>query len=134
MYAQYKVDRGRKDHWAMYPCPQKIDVVYKPLPWQPVDVRSVPKDVPMTAKQVLQTISGGEVTGLSNSKSLMGIDFEIFPVDSNGRNYKPLFATAYCKSNGERAIYSLLGNVRPGPHLATTPTRVGVLGKRISLA
>ncbi len=56
MYAQYKVDRGRKDHWAMYPCPQKIDVVYKPLPWQPVDVRSVPKDVPMTAEQVRQTI------------------------------------------------------------------------------
>jgi hypothetical protein len=30
MYAQYKVDRGRKDHWAMYPCPQKIPVVYEP--------------------------------------------------------------------------------------------------------
>ena len=32
MYAQYKVDRGRKDHWAMYPCPPKIPVVYEPLP------------------------------------------------------------------------------------------------------
>src|SRR6185437_2728899 len=31
MYAQYKVDRGRKDHWAMYPCPQRIPVVYEPL-------------------------------------------------------------------------------------------------------
>ena len=39
MYVQYKVDRGRKDHWAMYPCPPKIEVVYQPLPWQPVDVR-----------------------------------------------------------------------------------------------
>ena len=43
MYAQYKVDRGRKDHWAMYPCPQKIPVVYEPLspnekgPSQPID-------------------------------------------------------------------------------------------------
>jgi hypothetical protein len=24
MYKQYKVDRGRKDHWAIYPCPAKI--------------------------------------------------------------------------------------------------------------
>ncbi|MCE9555693.1 MAG: FecR domain-containing protein [Planctomycetes bacterium] len=27
MYAQYKVDRGRKDHWAMYPAPTEIPVV-----------------------------------------------------------------------------------------------------------
>jgi tetratricopeptide (TPR) repeat protein len=26
-YAKYKVDRGRKDHWAMYKCPEKIPVV-----------------------------------------------------------------------------------------------------------
>jgi hypothetical protein len=32
MYAQFKVDRGRKDHWAMYPCPAKIPVVYQPPP------------------------------------------------------------------------------------------------------
>jgi tetratricopeptide (TPR) repeat protein len=31
MYAQYKVDRGRKDHWAMYPCPQEIPVVTEPV-------------------------------------------------------------------------------------------------------
>src|SRR6185437_8119053 len=30
MYAQYKVDRGRKDHWAMYPCPARIPVIYEP--------------------------------------------------------------------------------------------------------
>jgi tetratricopeptide (TPR) repeat protein len=38
MYAQYKVDRGRKDHWAMYPCPPKIPVVYEPLPSPEMDV------------------------------------------------------------------------------------------------
>ncbi|MEX2185366.1 MAG: VIT domain-containing protein [Pirellulales bacterium] len=27
MYAQYNVDRGRKDHWAMYPCPAEMEVV-----------------------------------------------------------------------------------------------------------
>jgi hypothetical protein len=36
MYAQYKVDRGRKDHWAMYPCPQKIPVISEPLENQPI--------------------------------------------------------------------------------------------------
>ncbi|HYV34408.1 MAG TPA: VIT domain-containing protein [Gemmataceae bacterium] len=29
-YAKYNVDRGRKDHWAMYACPDKIPVVYEP--------------------------------------------------------------------------------------------------------
>jgi tetratricopeptide (TPR) repeat protein len=31
MYQQFKVDRGRKDHWALYDCPEKIAVVYEPL-------------------------------------------------------------------------------------------------------
>jgi tetratricopeptide (TPR) repeat protein len=35
MYQQYKVDRGRKDHWAMYPCPETIPVVYEPPDQQP---------------------------------------------------------------------------------------------------
>jgi tetratricopeptide (TPR) repeat protein len=32
MYEQYKVDRGRKDHWALYPCPAKIPVVSEAKP------------------------------------------------------------------------------------------------------
>lgn len=30
MYTQFKVDRGRKDHWALYPAPDKIPVVKEP--------------------------------------------------------------------------------------------------------
>src|SRR5262249_9817533 len=30
MYRENRVDRGRKDHWAMYPCPEKIPVGYEP--------------------------------------------------------------------------------------------------------
>jgi ferric-dicitrate binding protein FerR (iron transport regulator) len=30
MYQQFGVDRGRKDHWAMYSCPENIPVVYEP--------------------------------------------------------------------------------------------------------
>jgi hypothetical protein len=30
MYVQFGVDRGRKDHWAMYACPPQIPVVFEP--------------------------------------------------------------------------------------------------------
>ena len=43
MYEQFNVDRGRKDHWALYPAPATIQVVHEPGPTlpkneQPVDV------------------------------------------------------------------------------------------------
>ncbi len=56
MYAQYKVDRGRKDHWAMYPCPAKIPIVYDPLPGMPADPRGVPANPKPTVPQVVQTV------------------------------------------------------------------------------
>src|SRR5262245_38250024 len=49
MYKQYKVDRGRKDHWALYPCPDKIKVVHEPDP-------RLAGAKPRTAKEVLQTV------------------------------------------------------------------------------
>lgn len=33
-YKRFKVDRGRKDHWALYPCPDRIPVVFEPDPNQ----------------------------------------------------------------------------------------------------
>jgi ferric-dicitrate binding protein FerR (iron transport regulator)/tetratricopeptide (TPR) repeat protein len=42
MYKEFKVDRGRKDHWAMYPCPEKIPTVYVPDADQPA-VSNAPK-------------------------------------------------------------------------------------------
>ena len=58
MYDQYNVDRGRKDHWALYPCPEKIDVVHEPLegPQQgdPPD-RDTPTAKPSPA-EVLRTL------------------------------------------------------------------------------
>jgi ferric-dicitrate binding protein FerR (iron transport regulator)/tetratricopeptide (TPR) repeat protein len=32
MYVQFGVDRGRKDHWAMYACPPEIPVVFEAAP------------------------------------------------------------------------------------------------------
>ncbi len=56
MYKEFKVDRGRKDHWALYPCPETIKVVYELDPTQPVDVRNAPKGDKPAANQVLQTL------------------------------------------------------------------------------
>lgn len=53
MYVQYKVDRGRKDHWAMYPCPEKIAVVYEPEDGQPGDPK---KGIKPSVQQVYKTI------------------------------------------------------------------------------
>src|SRR5439155_25748563 len=53
MYQQYKVDRGRKDHWAMYPCPAKMPVVYEPEDGVVADPK---KGVKPSAKQILDTI------------------------------------------------------------------------------
>jgi tetratricopeptide (TPR) repeat protein len=51
MYAEFKVDRDRKDHWAMYPCPTRVPFVKGPEGKEP----STAKDKP-GSKDVLQTI------------------------------------------------------------------------------
>ena len=58
MYTQFKVDRGRKDHWAMYDCPPKIPVVYEPLPGMPAEASNLPKGQKPNVQQVVQTVSG----------------------------------------------------------------------------
>jgi hypothetical protein len=56
MYKQFKVDRGRKDHWAPYVTPEKIPVVFEPEAGQPIDARFAPKTEKPHANQVLGTI------------------------------------------------------------------------------
>jgi ferric-dicitrate binding protein FerR (iron transport regulator) len=56
MYEEFKVDRGRKDHWALYPCPEKIPVVYEPDPNSPIDPRIAAAQKP-SAQQVMQTVA-----------------------------------------------------------------------------
>ena len=33
MYEEYDVERGRKDHWAMYDSPKEIEVIKEPVDW-----------------------------------------------------------------------------------------------------
>ncbi len=56
MYKEFKVDRGRKDHWAMYPCSQTIPIVFEPDPTQPIDVRNAPKTPKPVVNLVLPTV------------------------------------------------------------------------------
>ena len=55
MYKEFKVDRGRKDHWAMYPCPPKTPLVYEPLATE-IDARNAPTGLKPRANQVRPTI------------------------------------------------------------------------------
>ncbi|MBM4069723.1 MAG: hypothetical protein FJ271_12345 [Planctomycetes bacterium] len=56
-YQRFKVDRGRKDHWAMYFCPERIPIVYEP---SATFAENTPKpakvDGKRAAKEVLQSI------------------------------------------------------------------------------
>jgi hypothetical protein len=53
MYARFKVDRGRKDHWAMYSCPEKVPVVFEPEDGQVGDPR---RGLKPSARRVAKTI------------------------------------------------------------------------------
>jgi len=55
MYERFGVDRGRKDHWAPYATPKKIEVKYEPEPGQPTD-RFAPKAEKPHRNDILQTI------------------------------------------------------------------------------
>jgi tetratricopeptide (TPR) repeat protein len=58
MYRQFNVDRGRKDHWAMYPCPDEIPVVYEPDPNRPmVNLPDSTGQEKPTVAQVLATVT-----------------------------------------------------------------------------
>jgi predicted Zn-dependent protease len=53
-YVQYKVDRSRKDRWALYPAPKKIAVVYEPDPDLPNPKAKAGQRLP--ARQVVKTV------------------------------------------------------------------------------
>jgi thioredoxin-like negative regulator of GroEL len=56
MYQRFKVDRGRKDHWAPYVTPKTIPVLYEPEVGQPVDARFAPKTEKPHVNQVQSTV------------------------------------------------------------------------------
>ncbi|MCI0380086.1 MAG: hypothetical protein L0215_21085, partial [Gemmataceae bacterium] len=71
LYTQYKVDRGRKDHWALYPAPAKIPVVYEPEEGQP-DPKLLKESKKLPAKTVMQSIASRAQT--SEAKTRKSLD------------------------------------------------------------
>jgi tetratricopeptide (TPR) repeat protein len=52
MYKEHKVDRGRSDHWALYPAPDTIKVIHEPLRgWQSLPPIDPPKNPDPPKKQ-----------------------------------------------------------------------------------
>ena len=66
MYEQYNVDRGRKDHWALYPCPEKIEVIHEPLVGPHRDPPEESKETKPSPREVLGTLLV-RVPGFGNS-------------------------------------------------------------------
>jgi ferric-dicitrate binding protein FerR (iron transport regulator) len=56
MYKEFKVEQGRKDHWAAFAAPDKIPVVYEPDPTQIGDTRNAPQDRKPSKPEILSTI------------------------------------------------------------------------------
>ncbi|MFT4546304.1 MAG: hypothetical protein ACI8XO_000552 [Verrucomicrobiales bacterium] len=63
MYKEYKVEKGRKDHWAAYPASDEIPVVHEPQQWHaqiwsslsPIDESQV-TTAPKTVEEILGTL------------------------------------------------------------------------------
>src|SRR5262245_21899442 len=53
MYQQFKVDRGRKDHWALYPAPDKVPVFYEDEDGNRIDPKKAARPIPT---QVIETV------------------------------------------------------------------------------
>ncbi|MEJ7591773.1 MAG: hypothetical protein WKF77_09505, partial [Planctomycetaceae bacterium] len=55
MYTQFNIDRGRKDHWALYPCPEQIAVVVENT-GEAVPTEGVTSSGPKSPADVMSTI------------------------------------------------------------------------------
>jgi hypothetical protein len=70
MYTRFKVDRGRKDHWAMYPAPARIPVVVEPLEGDPGDPK---KGIKPSARFVAETVRTRPVPSVFRGQRPLGI-------------------------------------------------------------
>jgi tetratricopeptide (TPR) repeat protein len=142
MYKQFNVDRGRKDHWAMYPCPQKIKVVRELVKEQKkIGDDKKPAGKP-SAEEVLKTILvrvPPAMLGLPNPPRRN--DLKVIPLVNadaveaakaldaafNG----PRWTTAGQNPFGPGGFYSRFGGA--DTHLpAPNPGRIRVIGDRES--
>src|SRR5262249_39228538 len=103
LYTQYKVDRGSKDHWALYAAPAKIPVVYEPDPSQ-IDPKLLKSGRKLPARLVLNTIL------VRDRPSLIGRDGsrEVGERKELGQNFQRLMQLDVSGSMSSRAMKELL--------------------------
>ncbi len=98
MYVQFNIDRGRKDHWAMYRCPKQIPVVYEPLASPPAVAQAAPQAQPVPTKPSVPHVLGTILVRLPpqfatwpNTKSHYGLSQTYLRLlvcpDDNGDGY-----------------------------------------------
>ena len=80
MYTQFNVDRGRKDHWALYACPEKIEIASEvDLPERKVAEIHLRKMDPTSGVAMLRSVFDSKSTvipTISTIPSTNGIRFE----------------------------------------------------------
>ncbi|HEY7308356.1 MAG TPA: VIT domain-containing protein [Gemmataceae bacterium] len=122
MYQQFKVDRGRKDHWAMYPCPEKIEVVYEPEDGQPGDPK---KGIKPSAQQVGKTILARGVPSVLTEAARTRVDAAV-------RGFVVVGAQTYIPASAveDAALPSAVPNRSAIPSdFAGAPNKLPVLSK-----
>jgi tetratricopeptide (TPR) repeat protein len=75
-YEKYQVDRGRKDHWATYPCPAKIPLVYEPDGVPPVkkdEKKNAKENQKPSCEEVLKTIENISSSPINELDGLSGL-------------------------------------------------------------
>lgn len=114
MYEQYKVDRGRKDHWAIYPAPQKIQVVTEPDPDQPRDT-TVGKPKPSVQK-VAETVLARSIRhdGRVDAKRFREA------ADEPPIQFPPTATWSEIRSRGERMLRNRLNDVEVADGVSNT--------------
>ncbi|MEZ6062212.1 MAG: hypothetical protein R3C19_17875 [Planctomycetaceae bacterium] len=104
MYTQYNIDRGRKDHWAMYPCPEEIQVVHEPFGAGSETTAEVPQTELQKLLSSIQSLPQPQVVSYPNvyvifadgtRSSVAATEFDSFAGETrfgrNGRNLNDPF-------------------------------------------
>jgi hypothetical protein len=120
MYARFKVDKGRKDHWALYPAPAKIPVVFEPLDGSPGDPKKGIKPAPRVVRRtILQRDTMAEAVrepGKVDATRLALLD---------GRPWRAVF-TWLAEQTGKPVVGPFMPTgsfafINPGKQLSTIP-------------
>jgi tetratricopeptide (TPR) repeat protein len=128
MYQQFKVDRGRKDHWALYPAPERIEVVSEPEDGPPFDPR---KGIKPSPEQVLKTLLVRE------QRAVIGVASASPPSDEAPVSFPPAatWVTVSDDASRIRDYYGYDGHsAKSGRAPGMSPVETQILARAIVLS